>query len=130
MKKLSTLALAGLLVLAASAPAAARTSAAKSARFAAKVKAGVAKLGVGPDARVKVKLRDKTKLEGYVSEVGEEHFAVTDAATGATVRVPYPQVSQVKGHNLSTKAKIAIGVGIAVAIIVVIAVVNAALDDG
>jgi hypothetical protein len=54
----------------------------KEARLAQRVKAGVARLGVGPEARVKVKLRDKTKLAGYVSEVGDDYFVVTDPETG------------------------------------------------
>ncbi len=37
----------------------------KQAVFAEKIKANVLKLGVGESARVKIKLRDKTKLEGY-----------------------------------------------------------------
>lgn len=130
LKKLLSFMLVGLLAQAASAPAVARTLTSKESRFAERVREGVAKLGVGPQARVKVKLRDKTRLEGYVSEAREDYFVVADAKTGAAVNVPYPQVKQVKGHNLSTKAKVAIGVGIAVAVIVVIAIVNASLDDG
>jgi hypothetical protein len=36
------------------------------------VKEGIHKLGTGLDARIEVKLRDKTKLKGYVSEAGED----------------------------------------------------------
>ena len=43
----------------------------KDAQFAAKVKAGILKLGTGPAAHVEVKLRDSTKLKGYVAEAGE-----------------------------------------------------------
>jgi hypothetical protein len=89
----------------------------KQARFAEKVKANVLKLGVGEATHVKIKLRNKTKLEGYLSDVGQENFTVTDRAGTATV-VAYPQVKSVKGNNLSTGAKIAIGVGIAAAVII------------
>ena len=130
-KKCLSLALVLLLVQASGVPAHGRAGAGgKEVRFAEKVKAGVARLGVGPDAGVKVRLRDGTKLEGHVSAVMEDRFVVADAKTGATVGVPYLQVRGVKGNNLSTKAKVAIGVGIAVAVVVVIAAVNAALDDG
>ena len=77
-------------------------------------------LGVGIDARIKVKLKDKTKLEGYIKEAGNEHFVITDARTGADTAVAYPQVSTAQGQNLSKGAKIAIGVGIAAAIVIVI----------
>ena len=92
----------------------------KQARFVEKVKANVLKLGTGETARVKVRLRDKTKLEGYVSAIGEDDFTVTDLKTGAATTVTYPQVKSVKGNNLSTGAKIAIGVGIAAAVIFII----------
>lgn len=92
----------------------------KQARFAEKVKASVLKLGTGEAARVKVKLRDKTKLEGYISAADEEGFIVTNPKTGMATQVAYPQVKSVKGNNLSTGAKIAIGVGIAAAVILLI----------
>lgn len=71
----------------------------------------------GEAARVKVKLRDKTKLEGCVSASDGEGFTVVNPKTGAATPVAYAQVKSVKGNNLSTKAKIAIGVGIAAAVI-------------
>ena len=98
----------------------AATEAEKQARFAGKVKAAVLKLGTGEAARVRVTLRDKSKLEGYVSGAGEDSFAVTDFKSGATTTVPYPQVKGVRGNNLSTGAKIAIGVGIGAGIVLLI----------
>jgi hypothetical protein len=84
----------------------------KEARFAEKVKEGISKLGTGAGARIEVKLRDKTKLKGYVSEAGEDSFVIVDEKTGASATVTYAQVKQVKGNNLSKGAKIAIGVGV------------------
>lgn len=92
----------------------------KHARFAEKVKANVLKLGTGESARVKVKLRDQAKLEGYISDAGAETFTVTNRKTGVATTVAYPQVKSVQGNNLSTGAKIAIGVGIAAAVIFII----------
>ena len=48
----------------------------KQARFAEKVRANVLKLGTGESARVRVKLRDQAKLEGYISDAGAETFTV------------------------------------------------------
>jgi len=84
----------------------------KETRLAEKVKEGISKLGTGPAAHIEVKLRDKTKLKGYVSEAGEDSFVIADEKTGAVSSVPYSQVQQVKGNNLSKAAKIAIGVGV------------------
>jgi hypothetical protein len=92
----------------------------KQARFAEKVKTSVQKLGTGEAARIKVKLRDKTKLAGYISAADGESFTVIDSKTGTATTLAYPQVKSVQGHNLSTGAKIAIGAGIAAAIIFII----------
>jgi hypothetical protein len=102
----------------------------KESRRVEKVKAGIAKLGVGKDARITVKLSDNTKLSGYLSHVNDDSFVITDLKTGATTTVAYPEVTQVKGHNLSTGAKIAIGVGIAVLVIgILILVASKQIDD-
>jgi len=96
-----------------------KSKAEKEAAFVAKLKEGVVKLGTGAGARVEVKLKDKTKLKGYVSEVGDEGFSVVDAKTGTATHVAYAQVQKVKGHNLSTGAKVAIGLGAVVAVLVI-----------
>jgi hypothetical protein len=92
----------------------------KQVRYAEKVKTNVLKLGTGESARVKVKLRDKTKLEGYISSADEDGFVVTNPKTRMVTPVAYPQVKSVQGQNLSTGAKIAIGVSIAAALIFII----------
>ncbi len=102
----------------------------KAAEFAGKVKAGITRLGVGPDARVEVKLRDRTKLKGYVSQIGDESFVVADVKTGLTTEVQYPDVAKVKGNNLSSGATIAIAVGLAVgATILVLYLIHLAATD-
>jgi preprotein translocase subunit SecF len=123
LKKIVSLALAGSLMAAAAAQpvsAATLTKAEKEAQFVEKVKAGIAQLGTGTEARVEVKLRDKTKLKGYISEAGAERFTVVDAKTGIATIVAYPQVKQVKGHNLSRGAEIAIGIAVILIPIIVV----------
>ena len=120
-RKLVTLVLVALVInLAGARLAYADSKEEKQARFAEKVKANVLKLGIGESVRVKVKLRDKAKLEGYISNAGAETFTVTDRKTGVATTVGYPQVKSVQGNNLSTGAKIAIGVGIAATVIFII----------
>jgi hypothetical protein len=111
IKKICSAVLSALLLQAAAVPAFAGTGAEKEACRAEKVRTQLAKLGTGPDARIRVELRDKTRLEGFVSETGAEGFVVTDRAGNATT-VAYPQVRKAQGNNLSTGAKIAIGIGI------------------
>ena len=81
----------------------------KEAKFAEKVKTEITKLGTGTDAKVKVKLKDGTKLEGYVLEIKDVGFTVMDKKTGNSVPVSYPSVKQVKGNNLSSGVIVAIG---------------------
>jgi hypothetical protein len=112
-KKISTIVLAGLLINAFCVqPAFASSKEEKLAQRTEKVRAGVLKLGVGPDARVAVKLCSNVKLAGYISELNDESFVVTDVKTKGTTAVTYGDVAQIKGHNLSTGAKIGIGIAI------------------
>jgi hypothetical protein len=130
-RKILSVALAALLIqLVCAYPAFAGGDAKKELEKAEKVRAGIARLGTGPDARVKIKLRDKTKLEGYVSDAGSDQFTVTDIKTGVATSVEYGQVKQVKGNNLSTGAKIAIGVGIGIgAVLLIIYLIYAANEQ-
>jgi hypothetical protein len=122
IKKFTAFALACLLLqMAYARPAAAKTRPEQDAQLAEKVKAGIARLGTGPDARIEVRLRDNTKLKGYVSEVNDGGFAVTDPKTGAATQVAYPQVKVAKGNNLSKTATGIIVIGAIVAIGVIVA---------
>ncbi|HWS89025.1 MAG TPA: hypothetical protein VN282_18770 [Pyrinomonadaceae bacterium] len=118
-KKVCSVVLSALFLQAAAVPAFAAASAEKEAKRAEKVRTQLAKLGTGTDARIRVVLRDKSRLEGYVSHAGDSTFAVTDRE-GNTTTVGYGQVGQARGHNLSTGAKIAIGVGIGAAVTLII----------
>jgi hypothetical protein len=119
LKKISSLILSTLLLQAAVVPAFAKSNSNKEAERAEKVRMQLARLGTGTDARVKLELRDKTKLEGFISEASAENFTVTDNA-GKSTTVLYPQVKKAQGNNLSTGAKIAIGAGVAAAIILIV----------
>lgn len=113
LKKILTMVLAGLLIQAFCVqPASASSKEEKLAQHTEKVRAGILKLGVGPDARVAIKLRDNVKLAGYISEAKDDSFVVTDLKTGAATTVAYGDVTQAKGHDLSTGAKWAWGIGI------------------
>jgi hypothetical protein len=130
MKKILSLMIACLVVTAMSVhPVAAATKAEKEARFAGQVKTGIEKLGLGRDTRVEVKLRDKTRLKGYISETSETGFVVSDLKTGASNTVAYAEVSKVKGNNLNTGAKIAIGIGIGVGITLLVLWLIIAAND-
>jgi len=112
-------------------PVDAKTRAEKDAAFAEKVKASIVQLGVGEDARVEVRLRDRRKLAGYIQMADADGFVVTDLTAGNSTRVPYGSVAKVKGHNLSTGAKVAIMTGVLVGIVLLIwtIIYSAAIND-
>jgi hypothetical protein len=114
MKKVLAMVLLSLLAHAITCvqPASAKSKTDRQAQYAEKVRAGIARLGVGRASTVEVRLQDKSKLAGYVSQANDSHFVITDAKTGASVPVAYGDVTKVKGHNLSTGAKIGIGIAI------------------
>lgn len=80
------------------------------------VKTEIRKLGTGPDAKIEIKLLDKSKVEGYVSEANENDFTVVNLKKGTTTTVAYPQVRQAKGNNLSGGVKIALTIAVVAAL--------------
>ena len=85
----------------------------KEAQETAEAKARIAKLGTL--AEVEVKLRDKTKLKGYVQQIADDHFVISDSRSNATTNVAYAQVKkvkQVKDHHLSDVKMTGIAVGV------------------
>ena len=107
-----------------------KTTGDKESRLEQKVRTGVRELGTGESTRVSVKLKDKTMLAGYISEIADNSFAITDPSSAATTTVAYPDVVQVKGNNLSTGAKIAIAAGIIAGIAITLYIVRGAFCDG
>jgi hypothetical protein len=76
-----------------------------------RVKEGVRKLGIGPEARVEVKLLDGRKFKGYIKDSYDDNFIVVDQKSRADITVDYSQVKEIKGKNGITAAKVAINVG-------------------
>ena len=125
MRKLLSIVLVGLLVVFASGGQTPAQSTGKDeAKALEKIKAEIAKLGVGEKARAQIKLRNGQKMKGYVSSAGQDDFAFTDRKSGTTTTtVAYADVVEVKKPGLSKGAKIAIAVGIGVGVLAVLAAV-------
>ena len=105
LRKILSLALVGLLLnLGSIGSAYAAPKEEQQVRFVERVKKSIAKLGTGTDARVEVRLQDKTKLKGYLQAVGEDSFVVIDAKSGAATTVAYPQVEQVTAQKKGLSA--------------------------
>jgi hypothetical protein len=87
----------------------------KSAESTAKIKTKVAEYRTGEKSRVRVQLRNQTKIKGYVSTIEDNSFTVTDKKTGTATKIEYAQVKKVmNGKGLSTAAKIGIAVPVAI----------------
>jgi uncharacterized protein HemX len=95
----------------------------KNAELTAKIKTKVAKYGTGEKSKVKVELRNQTKIKGYVSAIADDSFTVTDKKTGTPTKIEYAQVKKVMNDNgLSTAGKIGIAVGIAVPVAILLTI--------
>lgn len=124
MRKLLSIVLIGSVVfLASGGQALAQNSGQNEAKALDKIKAKIAKLGVGEKARAQVKLRNGQKIKGYVSNAGPNDFAFTVRKTGTTTTVAYADVVEVKKPGLSTGAKIGIAAAIGVGVLAVLAAV-------
>ena len=86
---------------------------------AAKVKAEVQKRGIGERSRVRVSLRNRTRVQGYISRIEDATFDVTTKNTGQAMTIGYADVEKIQGAGMSTGAKIGIVSGVAVAVTVV-----------
>jgi hypothetical protein len=96
-----------------------------------KVKAKVAKLGVGEKAKATVILKDGTKKKGYIGQAGDDDFVLRDRKTDSPTTIRYSEVTKVesnKGHSTARNLALGIGIG-AGAFLAVIAIVFASLND-
>jgi hypothetical protein len=130
-KHLSILLSTMLLVLNVFFPAATRAQNAAQTDAAYKARTSVQHFGVNPDKRVEVKLRDKTKLKGYITAVDQDSFTLTEAKSGASQTVAYADISEIKkaSNGWSTKTWLMLA-GVGVGAIVTLIAVKPALCDG
>jgi len=130
IKKCLSIVFIGLLMFAGNLQSiSAQTNTGNDSTSVEKNKANVFKRGTGEKSKVVVKMKDGTKVKGYISKSGEESFNLTNSKTNQTTAVAYRDVTQVKKSGLSTAAKIAIGVGIGVAATAVVVGVMVANAD-
>ena len=73
----------------------------KDLRLVLNVKNTIARVGTEPNRKLKVRLRDGTKLKGYITEIKDDHFALLDTKSGKVVSVEYSQVSEARRDGLS-----------------------------
>lgn len=79
-----------------------------------RVKADVARLGLGEKARATITLKDGRKSKGYVTRAGDDDFVMRDRKTDNATTIRYADVLQVeanKGHSTARTVGISAGVG-------------------
>jgi len=95
---------------------------------AAKIKAEVAKRGVGEKARVRVKLRDGHELKGYITRIEEDSFELQKdpdkldplPAKERLLSISYADVVKIRGPR-SRAAKIGVDVGETILFVAIVA---------
>jgi len=95
-----------------------------------RVKAKVAKLGIGEKAKATVILKDGTKKKGYIGQAGTADFVLRDRKTDSPTTISYSDVSKVesnRGHSTARNLAIGIGIG-AGALLAIIFISIAHLD--
>ena len=132
LRRILTTVLSGILLGATLGFPTARAQTGDDTRLTEQTRAAVQKAGVGREARVEVKLRDDTKVKGYVSAAGADSFTVTDTKTGAAQTLAYTDVARVQrqGNGLSGRTKVIIGAAVAAGLVVTWLIVKPALCDG
>jgi len=130
-KKFFSIVLVALLLHASDSLLIRNVSAGQGGTVADKVKTFVTRRGTGPKAKVTVKLKDNTKLKGYISDAGSDSFTLSDSKTGQLRTLAYSDVAEVKKPGgLSLGAKIGIGVGIGVGALALLYVIGCGGDRG
>ena len=79
-----------------------------------RIKAKVAKIGIGEKAKATVILKDGTKKKGYIGQAGGEDFVLRDRKTDSPTTIRYSDVSKVesnRGHSTARNLGIGIGIG-------------------
>jgi hypothetical protein len=97
---------------------------------AVKVKLAVQERGAGKHSQIKVTLRDKTEVKGYISQIGPDSFQLTNNKTRKATWIEYRDVEKVRKPGLSTGAKIAIAAGVAGVVVLVSIASTIASNEG
>ena len=130
-RRIFTIMLSGLLLLSAFGFQGAGAQSLVDQQATEKIRTQVLKMGVGMNARVAVKLRDNTQLNGYISEADQDSFTVVERGTGSSKTVSYADTQSVKkaGSGVSARTLLILG-AVAAGAAITWVVVKPALCDG
>jgi hypothetical protein len=95
------------------------------------IKIKLAKIGVGEKARATVRLKNGTKIKGYVAEVRDTEFVMRDRKTNEPQTVSFQDVAKVesnKGHSTARNLGLGIGIGAAAVLGILAIIITQSLD--
>jgi hypothetical protein len=111
-RKLCSILLAGTLALSIGAtPAPARTREEVRAALAAKMKDGIARLGTGEEAQVRLTLFDRSVLAGFLGETEEQQFVLVSPEIDLRRTINYDEIKQLHGQNIASGFGVSVGEG-------------------
>jgi hypothetical protein len=96
-----------------------------------RIKAQVAKIGIGAKAKATITMNNGTKVKGYISRADEDEFVLRDKKTDAPTTIRYADVSRVqanKGHSMARNVAIGVGIGVG-AVVLALAIIFSQLND-
>ena len=97
------------------------------------IKTKLSRIGLGDEARVTVRLKNGSKVKGYITIVGQNEFVVYSTKDAVPVRIAYSDVEKVEDNrprfakSLARSFAIRAGVG-AAGIMVVLVLVASTID--
>jgi len=129
-KQLALLISMALMAITVNFPGAASAQTTTDSVAVQKTRLDVQKLGTNRDKKVEVKLRDNTKIKGYITAVDQDTFSVSDYKAGSAQTLSYAEVSSVKrAGGSSMKPWLILGAVIA-GVGITWAIVKPAVCDG
>jgi hypothetical protein len=131
LRTLLSVFLIGLIVLGANSVPAIASQSNDDANAIEKVRLKVAKMGVGDKAKVTVRMKNGTKIKGFVSQASANEFTVRNNQTGDPTTIAYSDVLKVEangGHSTARNLALGIGIGVGAFLLVLVAVF-ASLND-
>ena len=85
------------------------------------IKADLARRGTGEKVKLKIELRDKSEVRGYLAELKAEDFVIADAKSGERTTIAYSDVAKVRKQGLSLGVKLGIAGAMLGALVIVLA---------
>jgi small nuclear ribonucleoprotein (snRNP)-like protein len=86
------------------------------------VRTAVAQLGTGEQTRIAVRLKNGSRLKGYIASSDDQTFTISDLSTRLARVVRYSDVAQMHAQNLTSGQKWAIGAAVFLALMILAAV--------